>query len=441
MKNKNVPKCIREGIFCLMTGAMVFMGSGLEAHAAEELPTEDPISTELDTSTNLATAEAKELVSIPSEPTSSETTIVDNVTTIENTYVESTETATATTEETTIIVTNSIEDLTKDTENVTVVTEDNKIITSGEYIEDVKTTTTKSETTVVTDNEDTADALETLVKAEETKNTADKGINFESRTTNYFDEDGTDVTSTAEDFVEKTEIAIEDATFKVTKDNGIESVSYDAGDGYTVLDDSFDDLKQIIIKSAKLGDETVTYTTSTKAEITDDIKAALNKINTNNIVFTILPISATEYQVTYKDAEGVAQKVTDPTLKQFLVNQLGKEGITSTTIDYNGSTEYKNAADAESEVADAIAKGFIDAHTVEGSTTHTETYSDPTVYQSRKAAEDAAELLKEAINGGYTDFKITEIPGQESQIIVDFDGFAVTSEAEYNRIRDKYHLS
>ena len=117
MKNKNVPKCIREGIFCLMTGAMVFMGSGLDAHAAEELPTEDPISTELDTSTNLATAEAKELVSIPSEPTSSETTIVDNVTTIENTYVESTETATATTEETTTIVTDSVENLTKDTNN------------------------------------------------------------------------------------------------------------------------------------------------------------------------------------------------------------------------------------------------------------------------------------------------------------------------------------
>ncbi|MBQ9333149.1 MAG: hypothetical protein IJS12_02330, partial [Lachnospiraceae bacterium] len=35
MKSKNIPKCIREGIFCMMTGAMVFAGSTMVAEAAE----------------------------------------------------------------------------------------------------------------------------------------------------------------------------------------------------------------------------------------------------------------------------------------------------------------------------------------------------------------------------------------------------------------------
>ncbi|MCR5595240.1 MAG: hypothetical protein K6G12_05285, partial [Lachnospiraceae bacterium] len=35
MKQKNVPKCIREGIFCLMTGALVFAGSTMTVQAEE----------------------------------------------------------------------------------------------------------------------------------------------------------------------------------------------------------------------------------------------------------------------------------------------------------------------------------------------------------------------------------------------------------------------
>ena len=35
MKSKNIPKCIREGIFCMMTGAMVFAGSTMVVEAEE----------------------------------------------------------------------------------------------------------------------------------------------------------------------------------------------------------------------------------------------------------------------------------------------------------------------------------------------------------------------------------------------------------------------
>lgn len=35
MTTKNVPKCIREGIFCMMTGAMVFAAGSIDAQAAE----------------------------------------------------------------------------------------------------------------------------------------------------------------------------------------------------------------------------------------------------------------------------------------------------------------------------------------------------------------------------------------------------------------------
>ncbi|SCY32054.1 hypothetical protein SAMN02910292_01446, partial [Lachnospiraceae bacterium XBB2008] len=36
MKSKNIPKCIREGIFCMMTGALVFAGSTMTVQAAGE---------------------------------------------------------------------------------------------------------------------------------------------------------------------------------------------------------------------------------------------------------------------------------------------------------------------------------------------------------------------------------------------------------------------
>ena len=46
MKTKNVPKCIREGIFCLMTGALVFAGSSLTANA-ETVGDDNSIDNEL----------------------------------------------------------------------------------------------------------------------------------------------------------------------------------------------------------------------------------------------------------------------------------------------------------------------------------------------------------------------------------------------------------
>ncbi len=62
MRQKNVPQCIREGIFCLMTGAMVFAGSSMTVHAAEEapadLPEQDGVSTDVNTEADNAVQDA-----------------------------------------------------------------------------------------------------------------------------------------------------------------------------------------------------------------------------------------------------------------------------------------------------------------------------------------------------------------------------------------------
>lgn len=52
MKTKNIPKCIREGLFCFMTGAMVFAGSAITAQAEEgdALPQDNDISSDINNS-------------------------------------------------------------------------------------------------------------------------------------------------------------------------------------------------------------------------------------------------------------------------------------------------------------------------------------------------------------------------------------------------------
>ncbi|MBQ8947073.1 MAG: hypothetical protein IJ058_09705, partial [Lachnospiraceae bacterium] len=67
MKSKNIPKCIREGIFCFMTGAFVFAGSAITAQAAEgdggaDLPQENDISRDLDNGTDSVAEDAADQV-------------------------------------------------------------------------------------------------------------------------------------------------------------------------------------------------------------------------------------------------------------------------------------------------------------------------------------------------------------------------------------------
>lgn len=52
MKTRNIPKCIREGLFCFMTGAMVFAGSAITAQAEEgdALPQDNDISSDINNS-------------------------------------------------------------------------------------------------------------------------------------------------------------------------------------------------------------------------------------------------------------------------------------------------------------------------------------------------------------------------------------------------------
>ena len=121
----NIPKCIREGIFCLMTGSMIFLGNGISAEAAEapaepDLPQNDAHDSAAETK-----AEAAELISTPSEPSvTTEPQVTQTpaatVTTTTNTYVEETPSAVAVTEETVKETVANPDTLTKDTTNVTV---------------------------------------------------------------------------------------------------------------------------------------------------------------------------------------------------------------------------------------------------------------------------------------------------------------------------------
>lgn len=437
----NIPKCIREGIFCLMTGSMIFLGNGISAEAAEapaepDLPQNDAHDSAAETK-----AEAAELISTPSEPRTSESQVTQTsdatVTTTTNTYLEETPSAVAETEETVKETVANPDVLTKDTTNVTVtVSEDgNTTTTTGNYNEDVYTKETSSTTIITTSDDTLAKELESQIK----DNADNKDIEVSEK---YFvtgkDGNPTDITDQASDLKNEMDTEnIEDAIYIVETTNGNSTVSYKIGDTVVSLSDSASNV--ILNADQQISEQKTTYSINGK-EITDEqLKNILGQYTLgSDTVFSIVQPAEGSVSVTFNDADGKTLEVTNEELINLILNNATISGTTKLTKNYEGKQEYVSEEAAQPEMDQAEKDGYTNVKTSEGTTTHTVSYIGPTKeYKSLEEANDAGNDLKKPENGGYTNILIDkkdETTTSSSSITKDFDGFSVTSESEYNRI-------
>lgn len=441
----NIPKCIREGIFCLMTGSMIFLGNGISADAAEAPAEPDLSQNDAHDSKSETKAEAAELISTPSEPSASTEpqvtqTPAATVTTTTNTYVEETSSAVAVTEETVKETVANPDTLTKDTTNVTVTENGNTTTTTGNYNEDVYTKETSSTTIVTTSDDDLAKELQAQIKDKEKQNTDNNNIKLEEVSEKYFvtDKEGNpvDITDKASDL--KKEMGtndIEDATYIIETTDGKSKVSYQIKDSLVPLSDS---VSEVILNAGQsIVDAKNIYSIGGK-EISDEkLTKILDELSLGaNTVFSIAPTTGDGVKITFKDADDKTIEVTNEELIKLILENATIDKIKKTTEDYTGTTEYENEEAAKQEMDQAKAAGYTDVKTSEGTTTHTVTYTDPTEYSSLDAANNAGKELKKPENGGFTHILIEgkEKTTQTGTTIKDFDGFSVTSESEYNRI-------
>jgi hypothetical protein len=429
-----------------MTGSMIFLGNGISAEAAEapaetDLPQNDAHDSAAETK-----AEAAELISTPSEPSTSESQVTQTsdatVTTTTNTYVEETPSAIAATEETVKETVASPDALTKDTTNVTVtVTEDgNTTTTTGNYNEDVYTKETSSTTIVTTSDDALAKELESQINDKEKENTDDNGIKLGEVSEKYFvtdkNEKPVNITDKAAELKEEMKTDdIEDAKFIVETKDGQSKVSYQINDEPVSLSASVSE----IILQAKQNDkyEKTTYSIGSK-EITDErLKNILDQYTLGRYTdFSIAPATSNGVKITFEDANGNICEVTNEELINLILENAKDSEITTSTENYKGKQEYESEEAAKQEMDKALADGFTNVKTSEGTTTHTVSYKDPREYRSLQDAIDAGDKLKEIKNGGYTDIIIDDkgSTSSSSTVTKDFDGFSVTSKAEYERI-------
>ena len=419
----NIPKAIREGIFCIMTGTAFFLGNGITADAAEEVNSQEPIETEafdsdvVDKSEAVAD-EAKDLIDLPQAPVTESEPVVENTqtgTTTEVTriYVEETENAVATTTEKTVEVVNNPEVLTKDEENAIVTKETTEVVndegsvtitetttTTGEYKEPVSTKETTSVTSIATSSEDLAKEIISQVEEAQKNNTEDEGVRLDQVSENTFIDNGKDgqipVALTDEQAAELADL------------NDGEAISVDTTDGKATISvdnkeiQLSDDLKDIIVDSAKHNviAQSTTYSINGK-EISEDTLGSLELESVGNKVDFIVEKDGDYTTVSYVDASGKTNFVKDASLKKTIIDAATVISSTKETQQYSGLIEYKNADDPdlikEKEGLETI--GYTNIRLEEG----TELYVQASIKsESYKTETEASARKAELEKDGYT---------------------------------------
>lgn len=420
----NIPQAIREGIFCLMTGSIVFAAGSITAEASEGNPDELANTGSNDN----PVVETKETVSEEASDI------------IENTQPElHTEHADVTTKVTVKETFTDPSELQKDTENVEVVQEGNTVTTSGEYIGSVHTKETTTSTEVNTDDKELADEIEKQVNAQ-------SGITFEGTEEKYYVSDAKDEKRTGignpESLKGATKVIIEtpvqegDSAQNEGSDSSESSVIAVINDKEVPLADVPDELKETLKNNSYALENRVEY----KIKI-GDRSFSVDEVNIDkdtNFIIAPAQDGSNSFDITYINEDGNYITVPDSPLKDMIIagiySSVTPESLES--LRYHPQQEYKSADDEklQAEIQNARNMGYVLVTIGQGTGTHKEKYVDDTVYSTRKDAEDAqADLLKK----GYTDVKIVDHPLPENQdtgLISDFDGYSVTTESEYNRI-------
>jgi choice-of-anchor A domain-containing protein len=462
----NVPQAIREGIFCLMTGTLVFATNSITAEASDGEPSDESGNDNTSESVDVSSVEKQaadlidysdaEPISPQPEVTKTETPSED-VTTTTSTYQETVSNnevisvgdnvvviedneasepkvvATATTQET--VQETVTKNLTKDTENVTVVQDGNTVTTTGEFVEDIKTTVTTSSTTVVTDDENIAKEIQKQISNEENNNTESSGVEFGSLTEKYYvtDKNG-----------KRTHIdnkLAEGATSLIleTKD-GDSDPAIIVNDKEVPLSNVSDYIKNALVNSSSIEiasrfEDATTFTLGGKTLIQAEIDILSENSISEDTTFIIAPAAdgKSGFDVTYVDENGQYITVSD-SLKQLILDKMDRS-VTPDSLRYNSGKEYEdvNSEKLKSEMEAAKADGYVLVAHGYGTGTHEETIILDTIYDTLEDAQDALDdfIARGIYDGGNI---IPHPQNDETRIINDFDGFSITTKEEYERI-------
>ena len=315
----NIPQAIREGIFCLMTGSIVFAAGSITAEASEGNPDELANTGSNDN----PVVETKETVSEEASDI------------IENTQPElHTEHADVTTKVTVKETFTDPSELQKDTENVEVVQEGNTVTTSGQYIGDVHTKETTTSTEVNTDDKELADEIVKQVNAQKENNTEESGITFEETEDyeeKYYVSDAKDENRTEikknefESLNGATQVIIEtpvqkgDSAQNEGSGSSESSIIAVINDKEVPLADVPEDLKKTLKdNSYELG---VVYKIGDRSLSPDEVKLFTDNNIDKDTNFIIAPAQdgSDSFDITYINEDGNYITVTDSHLKDMIL--------------------------------------------------------------------------------------------------------------------------
>lgn len=437
-RDNSIPKCIKEGILCFMTGTLMFIGNSMVVEAEESEPDNISPETTNDSATPETPAEnesennyeeaAKDLVDLPSEPNTSSDPVVEETgsgteTTVENTYTETHEDdngvsdAVATTTETVTVTEANPDSLTKDYENATetVSTDENGntvITTEGSYVEPVSTTETKSTTIIATTNEDLAHAVINEVQERSHNNTENEGINLDQVSDNTFLDNGIDENPTALNQTQAMELAgVADGTTLVVETTNGESVVSADGEELNLSKG----LTDLITDSAE---KNVVESSTTYSLNGNDVSAEeLNELGPDSLGYnTNFNISKVgdETVITYKDANGQDVTVNDADLKAKILDgaTISQTGTAKQELEVLEEYQVNSITDdndaLKTKINDLTAIGYTNFSLKDGTGTYVNGEIEKETYNTQAEADArAAELNNDTAH--YSNATVTPI--------------------------------
>ncbi|MCR5402935.1 MAG: hypothetical protein K6E91_03840, partial [Butyrivibrio sp.] len=458
-RDNSIPKCIKEGILCFMTGTLMFIGNSMVVEAEEGEPNNSIPETTNDSATpetpaeneseNNYEEEAKDLVDLPSEPDTTSDPVVQETdsgteTTVENTYTETHEDgngesdAVATTTETVTVTEADPDSLTKDLENVTETESADEngntvITTEGSYVEPVSTTETESTTIIATTNEELAHAVINEVQEQSQSNTENEGINLDQVSDNTFINNGNDENPTALNQTQAMELAgvADGTTLVVETTNGKSVVSADGEElnlskGLTDL--IADSAEKNVVESS------TTYSLNGKdvsAEELDELDPDSLGYNTE---FNISK-AGDETTITYKDANGNESTVNDADLKDKILDSVTLEQTGTTTqkreewdqeYQVNSITDDNDAL--KTKINELTEEGYTNFSLING----TGTYVNGSITPETFDTEDKANTRATALRNDTDHYSKVQVNQSEQTYILEDSRFENT----YNTLAD-----
>lgn len=436
--NNIPPQAVRKGIFCFMAGSMVFLANEIVAEANDgdnNSPSEsESDKSEVNAPSQDAASEAADLIDLPEEPTTtkSETqeTETGTITETENTYVEKTDNAVAVTEETTVEVVNNTESLTKNKETATSTTETTEstnddgtvtttvtTTTTGEYVEDVSSTETTSETNIATSDQNLAKEIVSQVEEAAKNNTENEGTELKEVSEHSFIDNGQEgqdpVALTSDQAAELANVR-DGAEIVVETTNGKSNISIDGQDVQLS-----EDLTNIIVDSAKdnVVGQSTTYSIGGTQVSEEDLSSLSQDVKNGNTEFTVTTDNnGTSF--TYNDAEGKPHYVEDENLQNIISNAaetVSEKTETQTLEVFDKEFEGDNDPELAKKIEELKKIGYTKFETVDGE----ETYKTGELVEKNFKTQAAADERKAELDNDSANYANARAYESENTYVAD----------------------